>query len=88
MENETTLQTEFHDNAPIMKVGDWLIVLLLLIIPVVNLIMLLIWAFGSDTNPNKSNYAKAALIWMLIWVVLYVFFIVVFGAAFLFSNGF
>lgn len=45
-----------------MSVVDWLIVLLLTAIPVVNIIMLLVWAFGGD-DPKK-NYARAALIYV------------------------
>ncbi|MCP1308948.1 hypothetical protein [Paenibacillus tyrfis] len=58
-------------SAPIITVKDWLVTLLILIIPVVNLIMLFVWAFGGGANPSKSNYAKAALIWMVIGFVLY-----------------
>nr|WP_285854046.1 hypothetical protein [Paenibacillus elgii] len=54
-----------------MTVKDWLVTMLILIIPVVNLIMLFVWAFGGGANPSKANYAKAALIWMVIAFVLY-----------------
>ncbi|RKN84821.1 hypothetical protein D7M11_11610 [Paenibacillus ginsengarvi] len=49
-----------------------MITILLMIIPVVNIILLCIWAFGGSTNPSKANYAKATLIWMAIGIVLYV----------------
>lgn len=68
-------------NAPVIKTTDWLITILLVSIPVVNIIMLIVWAFSDSTNPNKSNFSKAALIWMVIWIVLYFLFIVLFGAA-------
>ncbi|MCM3268016.1 hypothetical protein [Paenibacillus elgii] len=58
-------------SAPILTVKDWLVTMLILIIPVVNLIMLFVWAFGGGANPSKANYAKAALIWMVIAFVLY-----------------
>lgn len=45
-----------------ITVGDWLITLILLAIPVVNLIMLIIWAVGDATPLSKRNYAKASLI--------------------------
>ncbi|MDO3679089.1 hypothetical protein [Paenibacillus ehimensis] len=61
-------------SAPIMTVKDWLITMLILIIPLVNLIMLFVWAFGGGANPNKSNYAKAALLWMVIGFVVYLIF--------------
>ncbi|HSH26671.1 MAG TPA: hypothetical protein VK972_02700, partial [Wenzhouxiangella sp.] len=40
--------------------------LFLTFIPLVNLIMLLVWAFSSSTPPSKANWAKAALLWMVI----------------------
>ena len=53
-----------------MSVGDWMITLLLAIIPCVNIVMLFIWAFGSDAPKSKSNYAKAVLIWSAIIIVI------------------
>jgi hypothetical protein len=43
-----------------MTVKRWLGTLLLLAIPLVNLVLLLMWAFGKE-NPRK-NYARASLI--------------------------
>lgn len=63
----------------VMSVKDWIITILIASIPLVNLIMLFIWGFGSDTNQNKANWAKATLIWIAIVMVLYF----LFGAAFL-----
>ncbi|MDY0342072.1 MAG: hypothetical protein RBR28_00770 [Lentimicrobium sp.] len=73
---------------PKISIGDWMITLLISAIPIVNIIMLFVWAFGSNTNPNKSNWAKAALIWLLIGIVLWVVLIVIFGASFMsFMNN-
>ena len=67
-----------HKYEPV-SFGDWMLTMLLCAIPLVNIIMLLIWAFGSGTNPSKANWAKAGLLWVIIGVVLW---IVVFGALF------
>ena len=56
----------------VLSVGDWMITILLCAIPIVNIVMLLVWAFGSNTNPNKANWAKASLLWMVIGVILWV----------------
>jgi len=61
----------------IPSVGDWIVILLLLSIPLVNLIVLLVWAFDNSTNTIKANFAKAALIWVGIFLVLYLLLIVV-----------
>lgn len=55
-----------NDNTPV-SVGEWMLTLFLTFIPLVNFIMLLIWAFSSATSPSKANWAKAALLWMLIF---------------------
>ena len=68
-----------HQQAPIVSVKEWLITNLILMIPMVNIVMTLVWAFGSNTNPNKANYFKAALILFVIYLVLAVA-VVIFGS--------
>lgn len=58
-----------QQHAPI-SVGNWMLTLFLTFIPLVNLIMLLVWAFSSSTPPSKANWAKAGLLWMVIFIVL------------------
>lgn len=70
--------------------GDWMVTLLIILfVPCVNLIMLCVWAFGSNTKKSKANFAKAALVWTLIYVVVCIVMVVVFGAAFatMFNSG-
>ena len=70
-----------HQQAPIVSVKEWLITNLILMIPLVNIVMMLVWAFGSNTNPNKANYFKAALILFAIVMVIYlVLAVVIFGS--------
>jgi len=57
-----------------ITVGDWLITLILLAIPVVNFIMLIIWAVGDTTPLSKRNYAKATLILIAIGIGLAIVF--------------
>ena len=52
-----------------LTLGEWLITLLILMIPCVNIVMLLVWGFGNG-NVNRKNYCRAALIFMVIGVVL------------------
>ncbi len=53
------------DNmAPVISLGEWVWTILLTCIPLVNIIMLIIWAATGDTNPNKKTFAQAQLIWM------------------------
>ncbi|WP_405030816.1 hypothetical protein [Paenibacillus hexagrammi] len=66
----------------VISVKEWMITILLLAIPLVNIVMLFVWAFGGGANPSKANYAKASLIWAAIGIVLYIIFgVIIFGAA-------
>jgi len=55
-------------NQGTQSVGQWMLTLLIAFIPLVNIIALLVWAFGSSTHPEKSNWAKAMLIWFVIFI--------------------
>ena len=62
-------------------VGEWMLTTLLCIIPIVNIVMMFVWSFSSNTKPSKKNWARAALIWTAIVLVLYIILIAAFGAA-------
>ena len=77
-----------NQNTSVMSVKDWLITILITAIPVVNIIMLLIWAFGGgDVNVNKKNWALATLIWMAIFIALYIFLFVLLGIGAAFMDS-
>ena len=61
---------ENQEQASVMSVKDWIITILISAIPFVGFIMLFVWAFSSGNNPNKSNWAKATLIWVAVFMVL------------------
>ncbi|MCB1571851.1 hypothetical protein [Dokdonella immobilis] len=65
---------ENRSSAPVMSLGDWIITFIVLAIPLVNIVMLFVWAFSSGTNPNKSNFCKAYLILALVAIVLFFIF--------------
>ena len=67
-----------HQQAPVVSVKEWLLTNLILMIPLVNIVMMFVWAFGSNTNPNKANYFKAALILFAIVMAIYLVLAVVF----------
>ena len=49
--------------------GEWLITLIVLAIPCVNIIMYFVWAFGNG-NENRKNFCRAGLIMMAVGIVL------------------
>ncbi len=82
MENPT-----LQDNATV-STKDWLITLIITAIPIVGFIMLFVWAFGSGTNPNKANWAKAGLLLFAIFIALSIVLSVIFGVGlFALFNG-
>jgi ABC-type sugar transport system permease subunit len=70
-------------SSPVMSVSDWLLTWLVLIIPCVNLIMCLVWAFSSSGNLNRRNFCRAYLIIMAVVLVLSIISSIAFGAAIL-----
>lgn len=54
-----------------MTVKDWIITMIIMSIPLVNLVMVFVWAFSKTTNPSKSNYFKATLIFIAVILVFY-----------------
>jgi len=71
------------DNS--MTVKEWMVTYLILffasIIPLLNIIILLYWAFSEETKPCKKNWAKASLIFILIVMAIALFFILIYGAS-------
>ena len=65
-----------------MTVGRWMLTMLIMCVPIVNLIMLIVWAASSGPdNRSRKTWAIAQLIWMVIGIVLWILFIVIFGAS-------
>lgn len=52
------------------NLGGWVLVVLLTLIPLVNIIYLLVLAFGTGQSVAKRNFARATLIWMAAGIVL------------------
>mgnify|MGYP000952414470 CR=1 FL=1 len=52
-----------------MTVKDWIITFLILAIPIVNPIMIFVWAFG-DGNKNRKHFMQASLWLMLICLII------------------
>lgn len=71
-----------------MSVGDWIITMILMAIPIVNIIMLIIWAFDStDIKKSRKTWAIAQLIVSVIFTVLGIISLVVFGSAIAYVLG-
>ena len=69
-ESEFDGENDFFDNL-VMSVRQWLAVMSVMIIPVVNVVMIFWWAFAEKelTNSNKVNWARASVILLTAFVV-------------------
>ena len=64
---ESAREENGNDNkAEVLSMGDYLLMLILLAIPVVNFIICILWIISGNGNPNRKNFAKA---WLIIAVV-------------------
>ena len=53
------------ENDKPMTLGAWMKTLLIMSIPLVNLVMIFVWAFGNG-NTSRRNYFRAMLLYTLI----------------------
>ena len=65
-----------------LSVGQWILTILVMSIPLVNLIMLFVWGFGSEGNKGRANFCKAQLIWIAIGIGLAIVLGLLFGSIF------
>jgi hypothetical protein len=74
--------------APQMSIGNWIITFILLAIPLVNFIMLLIWAF--DATSERRNFARAYLIIfgivLVLWILIVILMLILGASSGIFSN--
>lgn len=68
MENQYTTTTTYTRSD--VSLGNWVITLILTMIPIVNIILLFVWGFNRSTNPVKAKWAQAMLIILAISIVL------------------
>ena len=74
LENVTDDVEEFEDDEldlddPV-KMGEWVLSILLAFIPIVNIVCLCVWAFSKNVKPSKKTWARAKLVWLAVTVVL------------------
>ena len=79
-------QNVYQDNGRMeleepVKISEWILAMVLMMIPCVNIIMMFVWAFSSTEKKSKSNFFKAYLIFfgismgvlLLIWIAIVFF---------------
>ncbi|MEN8905348.1 MAG: hypothetical protein ABF289_05265 [Clostridiales bacterium] len=82
----------FQNNSEHMSVKDWIVTYLLLLIPVVNIVLMFVWAFDENTHECKRNYFKAQLIILagaiVISIVIVIFALILGATAGSFLNSY
>lgn len=71
MDHQTYVEGSVAENEKVMTMKDWILVSLFMMIPIANIVLLFVWAFGSDGNLNRKNWSKATLLLMAILLGLY-----------------
>ncbi len=70
----------------IMSYKDWAVTIFLASLPIIGLILVLIWAFDSNTSINKKNWAKGMLLLLVIYFVIAMLFLFMFGGLALLAS--
>jgi ABC-type multidrug transport system permease subunit len=76
----TSPQAQATGGVDLITMGQYLIMFLIMCIPIAGIVMLFIWGFGSETGPNKKNFARAYLVMMAIAIVVGIVISIVMGA--------
>lgn len=71
-ENENIQPTQKQaepETAEALRMGDYLLIGILLSLPVLNIILAILWATGKKENPNRRNLARAWLVFCAVGIV-------------------
>lgn len=47
-----------------LTTGAFLCMDLLMLVPILNVVLLILWGFGGDANINRRNWARSRLVWI------------------------
>lgn len=71
-------RNEQSDNSS-MDLKDWILTLIVLLIPCVGIVMYFVWAFESNGNINRRNFCRAQLIIFAVLLGIYLVLFMLFG---------
>lgn len=71
-----------------MALKDWIFTYLLLLIPIANIVLMFVWAFGKDVNPSKKTYFQAMLIMSAVAIVISILFAGAISSIIMNSSGY
>lgn len=62
-------------NVDVIGFGQYVLMIFLAGIPIINIILFVKWGFLSREKPNRKNFARALLFYYFIAVIFYIFYI-------------
>lgn len=58
-----------YNNKKVVSVKEWLVIMVLLAIPIVNIVMLIYWSVSSKVKYNKRTYSRFMLILVVVIMI-------------------
>jgi hypothetical protein len=70
MNYSNEIAKEFSGKHKPISTAGFFFTQLLLLIPLLNILLLFVWAFRKRTNANRQAFARSILIWMLLFLII------------------
>lgn len=61
-----------EEDRRVLGIGEYMITILIYLLPGINIIMMAVWAFSTRGNINRRNLSRACLLWLIILLLGYV----------------
>jgi len=74
------------EQSNLISPQKWALYVFVAGLPFIGIIMLLVWAFGSDPNYTRRNWAKGMLLLYVIMIILSIIFFVFLGGMAFFTS--
>lgn len=70
---------QYGNDTSVLGIGQWVVTLIMGMIPCVGIILYIVWGFSSAGNENRKNFCKAQLLIIAVLFVLYILVAVILG---------
>lgn len=70
---------QYGNDDSVFSVGQWIVTLIIGMIPCIGIILYIVWGFSSNGNQNRKNFCRAQLLIIAVLFVLYILFAVILG---------
>lgn len=81
--NNIVKQAAIQTGTGIITVFDWILTMILMMIPIVNIVYIVKTLLNKTVNPSKKNYVKAYLVWYVISLLIVIILILTGAVKFL-----